>query len=214
MYYTVYKTTNKITGRFYIGCHKTSELNDDYLGSGKYLNHAIAKHGRENFYKEILDIFDNPDDMFAKEAELITEEVVAEGNTYNVKVGGFGGWDYVNYSRKNIYPTHAERSRENMFKAHEKLKELKADPEYMSKITNKIVQTKIERFGTAQPGSFKGKTHTAESKKKIGQTNSKKQQGSLNSQHGTMWITNGTVSQKVQKGSAIPAGWYRGRKLK
>lgn len=212
MYYTVYKTTNSITGRFYIGCHKTSELNDDYFGSGKYLNRAIARYGKENFYKEILYVFDNADDMFAKEAELVTEDVITEGNTYNIKAGGFGGWDYVNYSKKNVYSTHTERSRENMYKGHEKLRELKADPEYMENLTHKIVETKIKRFGTAQPGCFKGKTHTSDTKRKIGQANSKKQQGRSNSQYGTMWITDGKQCKKIQKDSVIPTGWYKGRK--
>ena len=96
MYYTVYKTTNQVNGKFYIGSHKTKNPNDDYLGSGKYLKYAIEKYGRDNFVKEVLFVFDNPTDMYAKEAELVNIDFIAETNTYNLKQGGFGGFDYIN----------------------------------------------------------------------------------------------------------------------
>ena len=72
-YYSIYKTTNLINNMYYIGFHITSNLNDDYLGSGSYLNRAINKYGKENFKKEILFIFDNFKEMVDKEKEIINE---------------------------------------------------------------------------------------------------------------------------------------------
>ena len=93
MLYTVYKTTNLINGKFYIGTHKTNDPNDDYMGSGTLLRRAIEKYGRDNFRKDVLFLLDNPADMFAKEAELVDEEFLSENNTYNLKLGGCGGFD-------------------------------------------------------------------------------------------------------------------------
>ena len=54
MFYTVYKTTNLINSKIYVGLHVTSNLEDDYLGSGSQLKSAVKKYGKENFKRETL----------------------------------------------------------------------------------------------------------------------------------------------------------------
>lgn len=96
MYYIVYQTTNIVNGKLYIGCHKTTDIKDDYIGSGTVLQQAIKKYGRENFIRQTIAIFDHPEDAFRLETEIVNEEFVSREDTYNIKLGGHGGWDHVN----------------------------------------------------------------------------------------------------------------------
>lgn len=80
-----------VNGKQYIGKHATVDPNDEYLGSGFQLLRAIAKYGRENFVKEVLFAFDTAEEMNSKEAELVTEDVVASSAFYNMCLGGHGG---------------------------------------------------------------------------------------------------------------------------
>ncbi len=61
MYYLIYRTTNNINQKIYVGKHQTLDLNDTYLGSGTLLIEAVKRYGIENFSKDILHIFDNED---------------------------------------------------------------------------------------------------------------------------------------------------------
>jgi len=96
MIYMLYKTTNLKNGRYYIGVHKTENESDGYLGSGKLLLRAIDKHGKDSFKRETLALFDNEEAMYAKEAEVVTEEIVSDRLSYNVKLGGSSNFYYVN----------------------------------------------------------------------------------------------------------------------
>ena len=102
-YYTIYKITNLINGKTYIGKHITENLDDNYMGSGKLLKNAIKKYGIESFCKEILHTYDNELDMNAAE-ELLVE---ISRKTYNLQKGGIGGWSYIN--KNNLSNTKETR---------------------------------------------------------------------------------------------------------
>lgn len=53
--YFIYKTTNLINGKIYVGQHSTYNIDDGYLGSGSLLKEAIENFGYSNFKLEILE---------------------------------------------------------------------------------------------------------------------------------------------------------------
>lgn len=53
-YFYIYKTTNNITGEYYVGKYKTTYLHDGFMGEGDYMQSAVDKYGIENFSKELI----------------------------------------------------------------------------------------------------------------------------------------------------------------
>jgi len=90
MFYYMYKITNKVNGKMYIGVHKTKKLDDGYMGSGLLIQKAIKKYGKENFEKEILEFFDSQKEMYEREHEVVNEEIVKDLRFYNLCQGGTG----------------------------------------------------------------------------------------------------------------------------
>lgn len=89
-YNYVYKVTNLINNKEYIGVHRTNNIEDGYMGSGKYIKRSIQKHGIGNFKKVIIAFFNTYKDALALEKKLVTEEYINKPNTYNIKEGGYG----------------------------------------------------------------------------------------------------------------------------
>lgn len=90
-YYYTYCITNTINNKYYYGFHVSKSLDDDYLGSGVAIRKAVSKYGRSAFIKEIVSIYWTYDDLLAGEAKLITQDIVDDPMSYNMRVGGKGG---------------------------------------------------------------------------------------------------------------------------
>ena len=94
MFYLIYKITNRINNKIYVGSHKTKNIDDGYMGSGKYLNRAYQKYGVENFSKEILFIFDNAKERSAKISQSLKGRRKTEEHkeAYKRSRLASGGW--------------------------------------------------------------------------------------------------------------------------
>lgn len=105
MNYIVYKTTNLINGKIYVGVHRTNpDIFDGYIGCGvfseiknrknklKGFPKAVQKYGYNNFKREILFIYpDTPEgeaDAYDKERDIVDIDFVKSSYTYNLIVGG------------------------------------------------------------------------------------------------------------------------------
>ena len=91
MLYIIYKTTNIVNGKFYIGKHKQStEKFDGYLGSGNIIKSAIQKYGKNAFVRETLAMFTCEQECYEFEKQVLAEHWTND-YCYNLESGGRGG---------------------------------------------------------------------------------------------------------------------------
>ena len=120
--YIVYLTTNdleKINGinRIYVGVHETKnpEIFDGYIGCGvfiqqpsTYMNpktpfqYAVKKYGTGAFTRQTLFIYDNEDDAYNKEAEIVDINFLKLDHTYNACLGGKHYYNYKKLFQFNL----------------------------------------------------------------------------------------------------------------
>ena len=198
-YHYIYKTTCKVTGKFYVGMHSTDSLEDGYLGSGKILGYSRHKYGDENHVREILEMLPSREALKAREKEIVNETLLSDPLNINLKYGGDGGFSLDAGIAGN---KSSKRNRELIY--------------------GKVRKTKTERksFNNGQLGikrtwasvGFSGKKHSEETLKKLRKT---KNVGEVNSQYGTCWVTNGKPIKikKEQLNEYLSKGYQRGRKM-
>lgn len=211
-YHYIYKTTNILTDKYYIGMHSTDNLEDGYIGSGKRLWYSVKKYGKENHKVEILEFLPNRRSLIEREISIVNEDLLKEELCMNMRLGGEGGYIKDEYTKKGrvmadkvLKDKYGDNFRGIVSKNY--YNNLSEVERY--KLTNKI------KDGLKESGfnhkSFLGKKHKEESKQKIGLANSTHQKGKNNSQYGTCWITNGSENKKVKKTDILPENWWCGR---
>lgn len=202
-------------------------MNDSYFGSGSHLKNSINKHGIENFTKEILFIFDDVESMNSKEREIVNEEFVSRSDTYNIELGGSGGFIMVNGLGLNGFSKDIKYARAARYSTNEKLKKKYGDNwhEIVTKMASdarqKLHKEKFnidsdytERYKSmARRNQKQMQSEKAIAKKRKTLQEIGHAQGEKNSQFGSMWITNGFENKKIKKDDLIPEEWYKGRKI-
>jgi hypothetical protein len=93
MPWIVYETRCLVSGKIYIGVHKQDgDEFDGYLGSGNEIRLAVAEYGIANFERRTLFSFDNANEAYERESQLVTDDFRNSSDTYNIKRGGAGGF--------------------------------------------------------------------------------------------------------------------------
>lgn len=155
-YHTVYLITSKDTPRFYVGKHSTNNLNDSYMGSGKWVKSIRDKN---SLHKEILGVFDSEDEAYKFEEEMVEAlKFDSPDLCMNFVNGGRRG-------RLNV--PYSEESKRKMSE-RKKGKPLK--PEHREAISRSLIgriATKEHREKLSKSRS--GKLHSLETKEKIRQ---------------------------------------------
>jgi len=207
----IYKTVNIVTGRFYVGMHSTFNVNNNYLGSGKRLWYSIKKYGKENHKKEILEFCKDRVELKIREKEIVNTDMIHDKMCMNLMEGGKGGYNKNAFKGKPSY--YGKLGREYQIKLEDDNPILAIQRN--KNISNGLKSAYIE--GRRIKKSFfdwSGKKHSKQTIKKMKDSAKGKHLGELNSQFGTIWITNEKENKKIKNTETIPMGWKKGRKIK
>ena len=181
--YCIYRITNLINSKTYIGQHKYKKLDDSYMGSGVYIKRAINKYGIENFKKEIL-VFNisKKEHIDLLEKTFIASERGKGKAEYNIANGGKGSAGHKmsesakiklsERSKGNQYHTGHHNSEETKRKWSEERKGKNAgknNPMY-GKHFSEETKRKLSDSHKGKPGYWKGKRLSEEHKEKLKKT--------------------------------------------
>lgn len=197
-YHFIYKTTNLINEKYYIGMHSTNDLNDGYMGSGKRLRRSLNKYGKENFKFEILEFLSDRISLKEREKELVSLNEISKKECLNLTIGGQGGsgcGELNGFYGKKHKPKILEKVILNLTNFNIKYKE---NLEFRNSVYKKRIETILKNNDGIHPKNFLNKKHKEESKKKMSEK-AKLRTGNNNSQFGTCWITNGEENKKIKK---------------
>ena len=185
----IYKITNTQNGRLYVGSAKLFKVRanehrrslENGKHSNKFLQADFDKCGTESFVFEVLEVVDGTrDDRLVREDFYLATHFDNQQNCYNLRPKA---------SAPQEKPNNLEIAKKKRSIA---MKRRWADPEYKQRLSNK--HKELISSGETKPPSMSGKTHSTETKQRIGRAHKNK-----------------TVTKKTRKkiGLAATEVWQR-----
>lgn len=165
----IYRITNKVDEKTYIGQHRYHKDNSNnpmggYYGSGKIMLNALIKYTKYNLIREILaqDI-KTQEEANLQEISFIAKEKEADKAEYNIELGGAGNCDKVVY----LLSTEEVRNKiSNSLRGKKQTQQAKERrAESLKKYWDSL--TPEQRKGRAKAETFKGHKVTDETREKI-----------------------------------------------
>lgn len=207
-YHFIYKTTNLLSGKYYIGMHSTDDLNDGYMGSGKRLRYSLNKYGKDNHKVEILEFFDTRKALAAREKEVVCLNEIAKEECMNLKVGGEGGGGFISIEQQRYRSQCGGKAHADRIKT-----DIQYRNEFINRVSKFIIQANNEGKTSNSP-RFSNLKHSEETKSKLSKKMLGKGIAENNSQFGTCWVTKNNINKKIKLtilNEYLNSGWKRGR---
>lgn len=222
----IYKITNRINNKIYIG--KDTTNNPNYYGSGCLIVKSIKKYGIENFTKEIIEICDSNDTLCEREKYWI--EFFNSNNLeigYNISSGGDGGDTFTNNPNiDNIKRKISHAMKKRVF-----------SEEHKNNLSKNHMSTKYKKgrtyeeiYGKERAEEYKNKLKSSRQKYKTEKERlgekydqvisilKEKFKGDNNpmKKNKYLWYFNPETNnvKRIIEGAEIPDGFIKGRKLK
>ena len=214
MEHIIYKITNSLNNRFYIGMHSTKNVNDGYFGSGRRIKAEVKKYGKENFVKEILEHLPSRELLKAREEEIVCEALLLNPLCLNLKNGGEGGGKLWNEE-------HAVKFHRAGYEAMTRNLTVEELSRRGSRAVTNGWANHRDKFLHATRSNVRKATLVAAlpqsiEKRKATMKERKHSQGEKNSQFGSCWVTDGVKPIKIKKDlldEFLTKGFKRGRKF-
>ena len=133
----IYKITNTLNGKIYIGKDTTSD--PKYYGSGLLIRRSINKYGIDNFTKEIIDITEDYNELSNKEIYWIKHFNSTNPEIgYNISEGGDGGNTLSNHPDLDIIRKKISDNDPKKGKTYEEAFGIEKAKSYKEKLLKKI----------------------------------------------------------------------------
>lgn len=171
-FYYVYKILFE-NGEYYIGKHRTINLNDGYCGSGIMIQQKISNGEIKKAKKIILEFCNNDNELSITEENILGNLYLKDSLCLNQVKGGKGGWDEYIIKKSAHLKKGKKRSKESIEKQRKSCigkKHSTSTKEKLSLIMQEYFKTDIGIQHKEKLKKIKtGQKKSIETKKKISQ---------------------------------------------